>query len=128
RELRRARLLVSGSAPLPAPVFDAVRELTGLAPIERYGMTETMITLSARADGERRPGWVGLPVDGAQTRIRDESGGAVPADGESMGRLEVRGPTPFSGHLGRPRTSADSFTSDRWIGPRAPPARDAPGV
>ncbi|WP_068252086.1 acyl-CoA synthetase [Janibacter corallicola] len=127
RELRRARLLVSGSAPLPAPVFDAVRELTGLAPIERYGMTETMITLSARADGERRPGWVGLPVDGAQTRIRDESGGAVPADGESMGRLEVRGPMLFSGYLGRPRTSADSFTSDGWFVTGDLAARDAQG-
>ena len=30
RALSRARLLVSGSAPLPVPVFEAVRELTGL--------------------------------------------------------------------------------------------------
>ncbi|MEQ1702147.1 MAG: AMP-binding protein, partial [Ilumatobacteraceae bacterium] len=34
---RGARLLVSGSAPLPVPVFEQLRELTGHAPIERYG-------------------------------------------------------------------------------------------
>lgn len=61
RALSSARLLVSGSAPLPVPVFDKIRELTGLALIERYGMSETMLTLSTRADGERRPGWVGVP-------------------------------------------------------------------
>ena len=37
--------------------------------IERYGMTETLITVSARVDGERRPGWVGLPITGVESRI-----------------------------------------------------------
>ena len=115
RALANARLLVSGSAPLPVPVFDSIRELTGQAPVERYGMTETMITLSTRADGERRPGWVGLPVAGAQTRIRDEGGQPVPADGETIGRLEVRGPMLFDEYLGRPETTAASFTQDGWF-------------
>src|SRR5690606_26534502 len=52
RALRDARLLVSGSAPLPVPVFEKLKALTGHAPVERYGMSETMITLSTRADGE----------------------------------------------------------------------------
>lgn len=115
RALGGARLLVSGSAPLPVPVFDAVSSLTGHAPIERYGMTETMITLSTRADGERRPGWVGLPVGGAETRLRGEDGGPVAGDGETIGRLEVRGPMLFGGYLGRPGTTADSFTEDGWF-------------
>src|SRR6185312_9488034 len=46
RALAGARLLVSGSAALPGPVFTALTELTGQAPIERYGMTETLITIS----------------------------------------------------------------------------------
>lgn len=115
RALSGARLLVSGSAPLPVPVFDAVTSLTGHSPIERYGMTETMITLSTRADGERRPGWVGLPVGGAETRLRGEDGGEVAADGDSIGRLEVRGPMLFEGYLGRPGTTAESFTGDGWF-------------
>jgi acyl-CoA synthetase (AMP-forming)/AMP-acid ligase II len=38
RQLRSARLLVSGSAPLPAPVFQDLVALTGQAPVVRYGM------------------------------------------------------------------------------------------
>lgn len=115
RALSSARLLVSGSAALPVPVFDRLRELTGHAPIERYGMSETMITLSTRADGERRPGWVGLPVAGVETRLRTEDGSPVPADGESIGRLEVRGPMLFSGYLNRPEVTAQSWTDDGWF-------------
>ncbi|TYL54991.1 AMP-binding protein [Nocardioides sp. BGMRC 2183] len=116
RALRRARLLVSGSAPLPVSVFRRLHALTGHRPIERYGMTETMITLSTRADGERRPGWVGRPVAGVETRIRSEEGGAaVPADGESIGALEVRGPMLFDGYLGRPEATAEARTTDGWF-------------
>src|SRR5690606_13800991 len=68
KALAPARLLVSGSAALPVPVFDRMRELTGQTPVERYGMTETLITISTRASGERRPGWVGLPIDGVESR------------------------------------------------------------
>ncbi|MEV6324846.1 acyl-CoA synthetase [Nocardia sp. NPDC051787] len=115
KQLADARLLVSGSAPLPVPVFERLRELTGHAPIERYGMSETMITLSTRADGERRPGWVGTPVRGVQTRLRDESGARVPHDGESIGGLEVLGPMLFDGYLNRPEATAECWTEDGWF-------------
>ncbi len=74
RALSSARLLVSGSAALPVPVFDRLAELTGHAPVERYGSSETLITLSTLAAGERRPGWVGLPLSGVQTRLVDDDG------------------------------------------------------
>ncbi|WP_054816342.1 acyl-CoA synthetase [Nocardia arizonensis] len=115
RRLAGARLLVSGSAPLPVPVFEKLRELTGQAPVERYGMSETMITLSTRADGERRPGWVGTPVLGVRTRLRDESGAPVPHDGESVGALQVTGPMLFDGYLNRPEVTAESWTEDGWF-------------
>lgn len=112
--LSSARLLVSGSAPLPVPVFDKLVERTGHRPIERYGSTESLITLSTRADGERRPGWVGLPLTGIQTRLVDEHGAAVPHDGETIGQLHVRGPTLFDGYLNRPDATAEVFDADGW--------------
>ncbi|MGW5922762.1 acyl-CoA synthetase [Nocardia fluminea] len=115
KELSKARLLVSGSAPLPVPVFDKLAELTGQAPVERYGMSETMITLSTRADGERRPGWVGMPVRGVETRLRDEAGAPVPHDGASIGGLQVRGPMLFDGYLNRPEATARDWTEDGWF-------------
>jgi fatty acid CoA ligase FadD36 len=112
--LAPARLLVSGSAPLPVPVFDELVRLTGHAPVERYGSTESLITLSTLADGERRPGWVGLPVAGVSTRLVDDDGAEVAHDGETIGRLEVRGPTLFDGYLNRPDATAEVLDGDGW--------------
>jgi fatty acid CoA ligase FadD36 len=112
--LKSARLLVSGSAPLPVPVFDRLAELTGHRPIERYGSTESLITISTRADGERRPGWVGLPLTGIETRLVAEDGAEVPHDGESIGQLQVRGATLFDGYLNRPDATAEVLDADGW--------------
>jgi fatty acid CoA ligase FadD36 len=115
RALSSARLLVSGSAALPPSVFRDVRELTGHAPVERYGMTETMITIAVRADGVRRPGWVGVPIDGVRTRIVDDAGVAVATDGETIGDLQVQGDCVFDGYLRRPEETAKSWTEDGWF-------------
>ena len=112
--LRPARLLVSGSAALPVPVFDRMAALTGHPPIERYGASESLITISTRADGERRAGWVGLPVAGVQTRVLDDNGDPVPRDGETVGRLQVRGPMMFDGYLNRPEATTEAFDADGW--------------
>lgn len=50
------RLMVSGSAPLPRPVFDRWEQITGHRLLERYGMSETGMVLSNPLDGERIPG------------------------------------------------------------------------
>jgi fatty acid CoA ligase FadD36 len=115
RALGDARLLVSGSAALPPSVFRDLATLAGQPPVERYGMTETMITVAVRADGERRPGWVGVPIDGVRTRVVSDTGEAVPADGETIGDLQVRGDCLFSGYLNRPEATAGSWTGDGWF-------------
>jgi fatty acid CoA ligase FadD36 len=112
--LSTARLLVSGSAPLPVPVFERMVELTGHAPVERYGSTESLITLSTLVDGERRPGWVGLPLTGVQTRLVDDDGAPVTHDGETMGRLQVSGPMLFDGYVNRPDATTSVFDADGW--------------
>ncbi|MET9319431.1 AMP-binding protein [Streptomyces sp. NPDC003038] len=106
--LSGARLLVSGSAALPAPVFRDLERLTGLRPVERYGMTETLITVSGRAGAEVRPGTVGTPLPGIRTRIAAEPGAEI-------GELQLTGPTLFSGYLGRPEATAAAYTEDGWF-------------
>ncbi len=115
KRLASARLLVSGSAALPVPVFEQLRALAGQVPVERYGMTETLITLSTRADGERRPGHVGVPIAGVETRLRDELGEPVAHDGVTIGGLQVRGSTLFDGYLHLPDTTAEATTEDGWF-------------
>lgn len=113
RALASARLLVSGSAALPAPTFDGLLHLARQAPVERYGMTETLITLAARAADPRRRGTVGRPLPGVATRIVSESGGSA-APGE-LGELQVRGSTVFAGYAGQPEATSAAFTDDRWF-------------
>ncbi len=109
RALGRARLLVSGSAGLPGPVFRALETLAGHGPVERYGMTETLITLAARADAPRRAGSVGGPIAGVEARIVDEAGAPVAVD--AVGRLQVRGATLFDGYL----HAVAPVTADGWF-------------
>jgi malonyl-CoA/methylmalonyl-CoA synthetase len=108
----RARLFVSGSAPLPAPVFQAFRARFGHAILERYGTTETLMTVSNPYEGERRPGTVGRPLPGVELRIVAPDGRDVP-DGET-GELLVRGPAVFAGYWRQPEATAAAFV-DAWF-------------
>ncbi|MET9519023.1 acyl-CoA synthetase [Streptomyces sp. NPDC002994] len=101
KALAGARLLVSGSAALPVRDHRRITAATGRAVIERYGMTETLMNTSVRADGEARPGTVGLPLPGVELRLVDE------ADG--IGELQVRGPNLFTEYLNRPEATAAAF-------------------
>ena len=86
----------------------ALAALAGQGPIERYGMTETLITISGRSAGPRRAGWVGRPAardrgpPGRRARRRP-----VPADGDT--RRRARGPRP------------DPHATDTSTGPTPPP-------
>ena len=123
--LKSARLLVSGSAPLPAPVFTRLEELTGQQIVERYGLTETLMNTAVRADSPRRPGYVGVPVPGVEVRLVADDGSDVEvSDDETIGEVAVRGPNLFTGYLNRPDATAEAirdgwfFTGD--IGTRSP--------
>ncbi len=110
--LAKARLFTAGSAPLSADDFAAFRHATGHAVLERYGMTETLFTLSNPYEGERRPGSVGLPVPGCEIRIVGEDGHDVAAGEE--GELLVRSNGLMTRYRNRPEETAASFR-DGWF-------------
>lgn len=101
------RLFVSGSAALPAQVWEEFRERFGHAILERYGMSETFMNLSNPYIGERRPGSVGMPLPGVSVRLLNADGAPV-ADGET-GELYFRGPNIFAGYWRRPDATAAAF-------------------
>ncbi|MFF8483135.1 acyl-CoA synthetase [Streptomyces sp. CAI-85] len=116
KALAGARLLVSGSAALPVHDHERIAAATGRRVIERYGMTETLMNTAARADGEARPGTVGVPLPGVELRLVEEDGSLVTAlDGESVGEIQVRGPNLFTEYLNRPDATAAAFTADGWF-------------
>jgi malonyl-CoA/methylmalonyl-CoA synthetase len=108
--LSRLRLFCSGSAPLDPETFAAFRELTGHDILERYGMTETGMSLSNPYAGPRIPGTVGTPLPGVSARIVDPEGRDVPPGGE--GELLVRGSHVFPGYWRDPEKTAASFVHD----------------
>jgi malonyl-CoA/methylmalonyl-CoA synthetase len=113
--LGRARLLVSGSAALPAVDFERIERATGQQVVERYGMTETLMNTAVRADGERRPGSVGAAVDGVEVRLLADDGSVLDvADDETIGEVAVRGPNLFTGYLNRPDATAEAMR-DGWF-------------
>jgi len=96
RSLRAARMLGSGSAPLPQAIFDRIAACSGHRVIDRYGMTETMVNTTPRIGDERCHGRLGAPLPGIEVELRDAG------IGEGIGEVHVRGPNLLSGYLGQP--------------------------
>lgn len=111
--VRGMRLFTSGSAPLLAETFEAFKARTGLAILERYGMTETGMNTSNPYEGERRAGTVGFPLPGVEARVMNEEGRELP-QGE-IGDLQVRGPNVFSGYWRMPEKTAEDFAEGGWF-------------
>jgi acyl-CoA synthetase (AMP-forming)/AMP-acid ligase II len=122
--LARARLFTAGSAALPVADFGRFEQHTGHRILERYGMSETLITLSNPAVGERRPGSVGLPVPGFEVRIVDEDG-QICAPGVP-GEIQVRGVGLMSGYWNQPAATQAAFR-DCWFLTGDVAARDPDG-
>jgi malonyl-CoA/methylmalonyl-CoA synthetase len=112
--LAGARLLVSGSAALPAAEHARIEALCGQRIVERYGMTETLMIASVRADGERRAGYVGRALDGVEVRVCADDGTDLAADDATIGDVLVRSPSLFDGYLGQPQATAAAFR-DGWF-------------
>nr|WP_310268391.1 acyl-CoA synthetase [Haloactinomyces albus] len=115
RAVGRARLLVSGSAPLPAVEHQRIARLTGQQVVERYGMSETIMNCGVRAWEDRRPGYVGRPFDGVELKLVDEQGHDITTrDDDTVGEILVRGSNLFTEYLHRPEATAEAFT-DGWF-------------
>jgi malonyl-CoA/methylmalonyl-CoA synthetase len=126
RGVGAARVLVSGSAALPATEHARIERLCGQQIVERYGMSETLMNTAVRFDGERRPGTVGVPLDGVDVRLVDDDGAPIEAgDDETVGEIQVRGPNLFLEYLNRPDATAEVMR-DGWFatGDMATRARD----
>jgi malonyl-CoA/methylmalonyl-CoA synthetase len=115
RAASRARVLVSGSAALPASEHARLERLTGQKVVERYGMSETLMNTAVRIDGDRRPGTVGPPLEGVDIRLVDDDGAPIEvSDDETVGEIQVRGPNLFLEYLNRPDATAEVMR-DGWF-------------
>ena len=110
---QRMRLMVSGSAALPASVHEQWTALTGQKLLERYGMTEIGMAISNPLRGERRPGAVGQALPGVEIRLKAENGDVITAE-DTPGEIQVRGSNVFTEYWGKPAATAESFEEGGW--------------
>lgn len=108
------RLMVSGSAALPAPLFEAWERASGHRLLERYGMTEIGMALSNPYEGPRVPGRVGFPLPGVSVRLAGDRGEVI-REPEVSGEIQVKGPGVFRSYWRLPEISQESFTADGWF-------------
>jgi malonyl-CoA/methylmalonyl-CoA synthetase len=81
--------------------------------LERYGSTESGLSVSNPYDGPRKFGTVGVPLPGTELAIVDEEGHGV-RPGED-GEIVLRGPQVFSGYWGLPDATEESFYPGGWF-------------
>ena len=125
--LAGARVLVSGSAALPAREHRRIEEICGQRVVERYGLTETLMNCAVGVDGDRRSGYVGPALPGVEVRLVDDDGATLPGDdATTIGEVHVRGPNVFSGYLNRPDATAEAIV-DGWFKTGDLATRDADG-
>ncbi|KAI3385734.1 hypothetical protein SNEBB_011235 [Seison nebaliae] len=128
----RIRLMVSGSSPLPDSIFHEWQRISGHRILERYGMTEIGMALGNSYEEEmrRKPGHVGLMMNGVNIRIRsttEKNKGKLLLDlryGDDfsklsnktiVGELLVKTPSMFQQYLNRPEQTKDSLTDDGYF-------------
>lgn len=109
----KLRLMVSGSAALPASVHQRWTELTGQILLERYGMTEIGMAISNPYLGERRPGAVGQPLPGVEVRLQSEQGDVIGVENEP-GEIQVRGKNVFLEYWRKEEATLESF-QEGWF-------------
>ncbi|MFM0045560.1 AMP-binding protein [Paraburkholderia sediminicola] len=100
--LDQIRLAGSAAAALEPELLVWYRDL-GLELLEGYGMSEICGLSHTSSLGKTRPGYVGKPVGGIESRLSD------------IGEIEIRSPANTTGYYRRPDLSAALFTDDGFI-------------
>jgi len=104
----------SGGAAMPVEIMRAFEEKFGCAVLEGYGLSETSPVASFnRRDRERKPGSIGLPIDGVEMRVIDDAGVEVPHG--DIGEVAIRGHNVMKGYWKRAQATADAIDSDGWF-------------
>jgi 2-aminobenzoate-CoA ligase len=88
---RSLRYCISAGETLPAAVYTAWKEKTGVEILDGIGSTEMLHIFVSSAPGEVKPGATGKPVPGYQAKIVDEEFREL-SRGEP-GLLAIQGPT-----------------------------------
>jgi len=98
----------SGGAAMPVEIMHAFEQKFGCQILEGYGLSETSPVASFnRRDRERKPGSIGLPVNGVEMKLIDEEDG--------IGEIAIRGHNVMKGYWRRDEATAEAIDADGWF-------------
>jgi long-chain acyl-CoA synthetase len=103
------RVCVSGGAALPLEVLQGFEQAFGCVILEGYGLSETSPVASFnRADGVRKPGSIGTPVDGVEMKLLEPSA-------QGIGEIAIRGHNVMKGYWRNPDATASVIDAGGWF-------------
>jgi fatty-acyl-CoA synthase len=112
-DFSKLKLIISGGAPCPLPVFEKFWE-RGVDFKTGYGLTEAGPNTFwlPKADVRRKPGAVGFPLFHVDVKIVRADGSEC--DANEMGELLIRGPHVCKGYWNRPEETAKTIVNG-WL-------------
>jgi 4-hydroxybenzoate-CoA ligase len=123
-DLASLRLCVSAGEALPAPIWHAWKQATGIDILDGIGSTENLHMFISSRPGAIRPGSSGLTVPGYSARLVDEEGRDVGPG--VVGNLLVKGETAALAYLHRYAASRRTFLGE-WMSTGDKYVRDEEG-
>jgi long-chain acyl-CoA synthetase len=111
-KLGDVRLCVSGAAPLPQPIAERFKRLTGAVVVEGYGLTEASPVTHVNPPGNPRTGSIGLPMPDTRVRIIDLDNGPRDAKPGEPGELWISGPQVMLGYFANPEETRKALFTD----------------
>jgi len=108
------RLTLGGGMAVQRAVAEKWKEVTGIALLEAYGLTETSPAASMNPmHNNDFNGSIGLPISSTEFSIRNDDGEEL-AIGE-VGEICIRGPQVMQGYWQRPEETEKTFFPDGWL-------------
>jgi long-chain acyl-CoA synthetase len=101
------RICVSGGAALPVEVLRGFEEAFGAVILEGYGLSETSPVATFNFLQRRKPGSIGVPVEGVALKLVNADG-LETAEGE-VGEIAIRGHNVMKGYWRRPDATASAI-------------------
>ncbi|CAM4618222.1 unnamed protein product [Leuciscus chuanchicus] len=110
----RVRMMVTGAAPVSAPVLTFLRAALGCQFYEGYGQTECTAGSTVTLPGDWIAGHVGAPLPCNDIKLVDVAEmNYYAANGE--GEVCVRGPNVFKGYLKDPEKTKEALDEGGWV-------------
>src|SRR5262249_24012989 len=112
-DLSALRTCISGGQSLPVEVLHEFEQAFGCKILEGYGLSETSpVACQNMPDRERKPGSIGIPIEGVEMKVISDDGEELPPD--EVGEILIKGHNVMKGYWRNPEGTAEAI-DDGWL-------------